>query len=584
MISKAKAALLLLTALIAARAAYGQYRDQGLLPEQGGEFQTVWVFLKHEPPSLGRDHATIVPSARTLDRRVRRGSLTIEQYQCLDRQPDPWKVESIRQTGAEIRHVSRWLKAVSIRATSEQIATISAFSWVTGIEPVRGWRPTSPQDERRTGLPVAKPARTDSLDYGPSFHQLEMINVPAVHREGYSGKGILVLVLDTGFYKEHESIDTSRIVAEYDFINADTNTQNETAEEDSLQQHSHGTRVISVLGGYRPGQLVGPAYACEFLLAKTEVVHYDSLFEEDHFVAALEWGEALGADIVSSSIGYLYWYTYESLDGQTAITTLAVRQAVRMGMLVVVGAGNERQNTNWGGYIIVPADADSIIAVGAVTTDGTIASFSSHGPTYDGRIKPELVAQGMQVACAATRDTSTYTYTNGTSFSAPLVAGSAALLMEAHPDWGPMNVRDALLATASNADSANNDYGWGIPDVLAALNHNPTASFPDIHVSRGEDLPYFTQIFPNPLSSGHQSTFITIRWVSPYTASISLDLYDLLGQHILNLYAPQKNLPGSGMTTWSGHDLQGKALPTGVYMLRLSAGSKSVTKRVTLLR
>lgn len=426
-------------------------------------------------------------------------------------------------------------------------------------------------------------ASTDSLDYGPSMGQLEMINVPAVHQQGYSGRDILMLVLDTGYYKEHESIDTNRIVAEYDFINADTNTQNENAVEDSLLQHSHGTRVLSVLGGFRPGQLVGPAYECDFLLAKTEVVQYDSLFEEDHFVAALEWGEALGADIVSSSVGYLYWYSYESLDGQTAITTRAVRQAVRLGMLVVIAAGNERQNSNWGGYIIVPADADSIIAVGAVATDGSIASFSSHGPTYDGRIKPELVAQGMQVACAATWDTSAYTYTNGTSFSAPLVAGSAALLMEAHPDWGPMDVRGALLATASNANSPNNDYGWGIPDVLAALSYNPTASIPDIRVSPGEELPYFTQIFPNPLSSSNRSTFLTIRWINPNATPTRLDLYDLLGQHVLNLYAPRGSAAGQGVVTWGGYDLQGKALPAGVYMLRLTTGSTSITKRVTLL-
>ena len=577
--------MLSLTALIAARAAYGQHQDRDLFPEMEGDVQKVWVFLKEEPGSLERDFSSTFPSAKAIDRRSRRGSLSAEQYHRLDRRPDPEKLELLRQTGAEIRHVSRWLKAVSIEATREQVAAISGFSWVSGIEPVMGMRPTPRSGTNSAQRPPSSHiSRVDSLDYGPSFNQLEMINVPAVHRRGYSGRDILMLVLDTGFYKEHESIRADRIVAEYDFINADTNTQNETVEEDSLLQHSHGTRVISVLGGYRPGQLVGTAYECDFLLAKTEVVNYDSLFEEDHFVAALEWGEALGADIVSSSVGYLYWYTYESLDGNTAITTRAVRQAVRTGMLVVVAAGNERQNDNWGGYVLVPADADSILAVGAVTTDGSIASFSSHGPTFDGRIKPELVAQGTQVFSAATGDTADYTYTNGTSYSAPLIAGSAALLMEAHPDWGPMDVRGALLATASNADSPNNDYGWGIPDVLAALNHDPTASFPEIHVPNRDDLPYFTQIFPNPLGSGQKGDFITIRWVSPYTAPIRLDLYDLLGQHILNLYTPQESAAGPGVTTWGGHDLQGKALPTGVYMLRLTAGSKSVTKRVTLLR
>jgi subtilisin family serine protease len=436
--------------------------------------------------------------------------------------------------------------------------------------------PISEEDgaERSPGFILSK---SENPDYGPSFGQLEMLNVPAVHQQGYSGRGVLVLVLDTGFYKNHEAIHPNRIVGEYDFVSNDRNTHNETAEEDSLGHHIHGTQVYSTLGGYGPGKLIGPAYECSFLLAKTEITEYDSIIEEDHFVAALEWGESRGADIISSSVGYLDWYQPDALDGNTAITTRAVRWATRMGMVAVIAVGNERRNTSWGGNVVVPADADSIISVGAVTTDGSIAMFSSHGPTFDGRIKPELVAQGMLVTCAAARDSAAYTVSNGTSYSAPLVAGSAALLLEAHPNWGPMDVRGALLATASQAGNPNNDYGWGIPDVLAALNY-------EVDGPADEDTPVLTHVYPNPLNPGGHRGQLTVRWIGPYASPVSLDIYNVLGQHILCLYSPHEKALGLGTATWSGYDARGKSLPSGIYMLRLTTGNKTITKRITLLR
>jgi hypothetical protein len=170
------------------------------------------------------------------------------------------------------------------------------------------------------------------LDYGPSYDQLLLMNVPAVHDLGYSGLGIRVLMLDTGFYQEHEAIRPERILAEYDFLNNDGETQNESQEDDKYGQHNHGTYTYTALGGYRPGRLIGPAYQCSFLLAKTESVPDEIPGEEDNYVAGLEWGEELGADIVSSSLGYLDWYTYEDLDGLTAVTTRAVLWATRLGM------------------------------------------------------------------------------------------------------------------------------------------------------------------------------------------------------------------------------------------------------------
>ncbi|UCH10638.1 MAG: S8 family peptidase [Fidelibacterota bacterium] len=420
------------------------------------------------------------------------------------------------------------------------------------------------------------------LDYGPSEGQLALMNVPAVHELGYSGRGITVLMLDTGYYKDHESLQTERILAEYDFLFNDEETQNEDYRDSTLleqrySQHNHGTHTMSALGGYQPGKLIGPAYECSFLLAKTESVPGEFPGEEDNYVAGLEWGEAQGADIVSSSLGYLDWYTYDSLDGQTAVTTQAVRWATRLGMLVVTSAGNERTNSAWGGYIIAPADADSIIAVGAVDAYGHLAGFSSHGPTFDDRIKPEVVAQGMSVMSASSAGPSAYATGSGTSMSAPLVAGSTALLLQAHPSWGPMDVRQAILSTASQASQPNNDFGWGIPDILAALQYDPN------HASVEPQM-LIEEAYPNPfITSGRHTNFV-LRWTTATVATPKIDVYNLLGEHILNLYSPADAPVGRGVISWQGRDARGRLVPSGVYFIRLVVNDQSIARRVIVTR
>jgi len=463
--------LLLVVALAAIPAAAGIHNATYELGRRDNGRIHAWLYFTDKPQSLVRSADNVLVTERALSRRARRGDVGQARARQLDRPVSPDYLQQVRETGATIRRVSRWLNAASVSATPEQLDYLAQLACVCRIEPVRILvRPPLPY----TPLPpVPHPAalrKSHQLDYGPSYNQLAMLNVPALHDSGYSGKGILVLMLDTGFYKDHESILPERILAEYDFLEDDRQTQNETEEEVSVGQHNHGTYTYSALGGYSPGHLIGPAYQCSYLLAKTESNAFENITEEDNYVSGLEWGDSLGADIVSSSLGYMDWYSYQDMDGNTAVTTQAVRWATRLGMLVVTAAGNERDNSAWGGYIIAPADADSIITVGAVDATGQLAASSSHGPTHDGRIKPEVVAQGISVSCAQPSDNA-YTFVSGTSLSTPLVAGSAALLLEASPTWRPEDVRSALMATASQADNPDNDLGWGIPDVLAAISY-----------------------------------------------------------------------------------------------------------------
>lgn len=439
-----------------------------------GERIAVWVFFRDRgfQNQEAIDRALKIRKEQFSARVLRRRSKTLGENTVLPSDLPLRKeyIDRILSSGASLRHRSKWLNAISVEATPEMIREMSTQPFVTRIQRVASIGmidPLQPADSGKIGG-GDRNRLSGSLDYGPSLGQLEQINVPAVHDSGFSGSGVIVMMLDTGYYKDHESLVSLDVIAEWDFVFNDGETQNEP--EDVSNQHDHGTATWSALGGYMPGQLIGPAYNASFLLAKTEDLRSETPAEEDNYVAALEWGDSLGVDITSASLAYLDFdmgypdYTYEDLDGNTAVISVAVDEAARRGILACNSASN---NGPAPGTIWTPADADSMLAVGAVDPDGIITGFSSRGPTYDGRIKPEVVARGSGTYAASA--SGGYGYFGGTSLSNPLVGGSAALLLEAHPEWGPMEIREALMATASRATIPDNAYGSGLIDVLAAV-------------------------------------------------------------------------------------------------------------------
>ena len=384
--------------------------------------------------------------------------------------------ETAISLGATHRATTKWFNGVSVEVPVGRLQEIANLPFVREIQLVnRSKREPIRFKKGHDKMPSTE--RSYQLDYGPSLGQLEQINVPAVHELGYTGQGVLVCMLDTGYNLDHEALQHLDLIAEYDFINKDGNTANEPG--DPPGQHDHGTATLSAVGGAKHGQLYGPAFGASFILAKTEDLPSETPVEEDFWMAAIEWADSIGADVASSSLIYLDWYTYEDMDGNTATITKAADMAAARGILVCNAAGNERDD-DWY-YIAAPADADSILACGAIDGNGIIAFFSSSGPSYDGRIKPEVVARGLSTRVAQSTHPHGYYNGLGTSFATPLVAGAAALILEAHPDWTPMQVREALMMTADRAENPDNLYGWGIIDVLAAINYEPSQIKGDVN-------------------------------------------------------------------------------------------------------
>lgn len=374
--------------------------------------------------------------------------------------------------GVTIQNASRWFNAATAYLTDVQRDQINRLPFVRSVEPVVTYmRKDFPKSE--SSVPSLSKQTADKYSYGSSTTQMNLINAIAVHNIGISGRGVLIGMLDTGFrWKTHEAMQNMQVIAEYDFIQKDSVTANEIG--DSGSQDSHGTSTMSLVGGYKDGKLVSPAFRAQFILGKTEYVPSETNVEEDNWVAAIEWMEAQGVDVVSSSLGYSTFdagqksYVYADMNGKTATTTKAAVIAARKGVVVTNAMGNEGNPGNAWHFLTSPADADSILSVGAVQSNGTVASFSSYGPTSDGRTKPDVSAQGVSVYSTLPGGTYTGSF-GGTSAATPFVAGVSAMLLSARPELTPIQVRDALRSTANNSKAPNNTIGWGIINAYEAL-------------------------------------------------------------------------------------------------------------------
>lgn len=453
-------------------------------------------------------------SPETLKRRAK--SLPADRILSIQDAPvfEPY-LDSLRRTGASILLRLRWQNYTLVTCTSLQIEQIRRFSFVRAVQPatarlfpqkrtvgetaskktsqtssqaaVRGSAALQMMAQYNSHAHMLQETNCGTLLYSDSRRQNQSIAIPQVHELGVTGKGVRIGIMDAGFrWREQNSLKGTSVLAEFDFIQNDSNTANERKLllSDLTDQDDHGTKVLSVIAGYHPQNLVGAAFGATFLLAKTEDLRYERHIEEDNVVAALEWLEARGADIVNASLGYLDFdqpdesYSYSELDGKTAIVSRAINDAAARGVFCVVSAGNSGRK----GFrtINAPGDADGSFTVAAIRADSAaVTTFSSRGPRGDGKLKPDIAAQGDSVVVAAPSGRE-YQYAAGTSFAAPLIAGGAALILSAFPELSASELRQLLTSTASRAMRPDSILGFGIANVYAALRQAGTIVAPNI--------------------------------------------------------------------------------------------------------
>jgi serine protease AprX len=394
-----------------------------------------------------------------------------------------------------------------------------------------------------------------------AYRQANMLNTDLLHQMGFRGAGITVSSMDNGFVNvDHiAGFDSIRphIMATWDFVHN---------QENVYDDGGHGTNTFSCMAGNIPGQMLGTAPDANYFLLETEDNGAEWVMEEYNWAAAAEWADSAGADIFTTSLGYTTFdyhrgdHSYNDLTGNKTVMTRAGNIAFSKGILVINSAGNEGKS-GWH-YISVPADGDSIMAIGAVDSSRTIADFSGRGPTKSGHIKPDICAQGVKSAVIATDGT--VGFSGGTSFSCPTLAGSAASLWGAFPEKSAREIFDAIVISADRFWTPDNDYGYGIPNFYTAYLLLKSGYNGNI-VKVSDDV----IAFPNPFSNQ-----LSVSLYSDENATRKIELFDLTGRKVLSqeIFIRDKSFSITTLT-------EAANLSTGEYILRLD-GNKKLAHRI----
>lgn len=398
-------------------------------------------------------------------------------------------IDSLNSKGITIRSKLTWYNYVIAEIDSNELEDISKFSFVKEIQPI-----VEHYTNKENTLEFDN---CDLFEYGNSFNQLDMLNIPNLHRYGFTGKGARIGFLDNGFdLRKHKAIMNANVVKTYDFIFRDSIVYNE--EGDISSQDDHGSIVFSTVGGFDNGNLIGIAPNAEFYLAKTEDNGSESYLELDNFAEAIIWMENNGVDVINASLGYKGLdsnsLTYENLDGSYNIASRSINDASAMGMICVIAMGNSGDTPQ---SINAPADADSSVAVGATEPDGIIlSSFSSNGPNAKGVMKPNLVAQGGGVYSISPNSEVNYSRASGTSLSSPLITGSFGLLKSAFRETDSYSLKSRMYQSANKYNNPDNRFGYGLPDIFQAVNTSGVAISPENQLDNGDFRRLVFYIFP----------------------------------------------------------------------------------------
>ena len=472
---------------------------------QGSNYK-LWVQLMDKEGSLySLDNPAEFLSQRAIDRRLRYQIPIVEN----DLPVSQVYLDSLQKHDINILYSSKWMNAVIVETTDSNMADLlSSYSFVTDIE-LLYWTPRfkSASDKFKDLL---------SDEALPSDHQVEMLNGHKLHEQGYQGEDMIIAVIDAGF-NNADSLAGFYSLWQNGQVLGFRNFVDPSANFFWSINGSHATNVLSIMGGYLPGEFRGAAMQAGYWLIQTEDTRSEFRIEEANWLAGAELADSAGADVINSSLGYSDIFTdssqnynYSDMDGKTALVTRAATLAASKGMLVITSAGNEGNTGDPWQYIIAPSDGDSILGVAAVDADGQRASFSSRGPSSDGRVKPDVAAQGQ--ATVLIRSNGLVGTGNGTSFSSPVMAGLATCLWQKHRDITNYEIIKAIRRTASQYHTPDSLIGYGIPDLeladLLLTASKPTAS--RIHVFPNPATQYINLWFPDTDEAGNYYEIIDV--------------------------------------------------------------------------
>lgn len=511
--------------------------------------EDAWVYFKDKPDEeYYRNNPLEMLSQRALDRRT-------NQNITLDIKDIPISQIYIDQitsaSGITIMAKSKWLNALHIRGTQSKIQALQSLVFVDHIQFANhSLNPTS----RNTNYSSASRNEESfeimsNFNYGNSNNQIQMLNGHLLHQQDFTGQGKIIAVFDAGFPGVNTASpfqrlrDNNLILGGYNFPDRNTNI---------YTRYYHGTNVLSTMGGFVDGQLIGTAPDAQYYLFITEDNTSENPVEESYWVEALEMSDSLGVDVINSSLGYTdydnpsYNYSYSQRNGQIGFASRGASIALSKGIVCVVSAGNSGNTSEK--HISIPADAANILTIGAVTSTEDYASFSSIGPSFDGRVKPDVCAKGQGATISSPTGNISNTG-NGTSFSSPILAGMVTSFWSALPN---LTAREVIEYVKESADQYNNPdsyKGYGVPDFQLALNKAlDKESFSITQI----------ELYPNPVK---EELFVKLNG----STNGEFNLYNNLGQKVLQVLVSknQQNISLAFLTP-------------GIYMYDISANNTNL--------